>query len=223
MPVANSYIDYFKVRNTTNHPITLGDLVNVLIPAKRNVDLLQQPRVTKEKINQSVHLQTAIRVGWLVVTKPSKKSKTKRERQATVSDEIYDEIVSLDGLSDVSISSLQDNDLLQYDSAIGEWVNQSSSATDIHLNVVTKTADYTAASGDDVILCDATNPFTVTLPTAVGVVGEVYHIKKIDSTINNVTIEANGSETIDGELTKTINTQWNSVQLVSDGSNWMIL
>ena len=47
--------------------------------------------------------------------------------------------------------------------------------------------------------------------------------QKIDSSTNVVTIEPTGSETIDGEATIEIITQWTSLRLQSDGNNWVIL
>jgi hypothetical protein len=92
------------------------------------------------------------------------------------------------------------------------------------LTLVTKTANYTIAGGDSVILCNAAaGAFTVTLPTAVGREGKVYHTKKIDSSGNLVTVDGNASETIDGDTTKVISTQYDSMMIISDGSNWHIV
>lgn len=68
--IANTYIDALKVRNLTNNPVTLGDLVNFQVPANGTVDLLKVPRVTKEKINQSQHLKAAVDAGILRIIKP---------------------------------------------------------------------------------------------------------------------------------------------------------
>ncbi len=88
---------------------------------------------------------------------------------------------------------------------------------------VAKTADYTAA-GDDTILMNATSGnLTVTLPAAAGKVGWVYNIKKTDSSENTVTIDGNASETIDGETTLVLTLQYQSVSILSDGSNWHII
>jgi len=89
MPAQNSYIDSFKVRNTTTHPITLGDLVNVTVLPGKTLDLLKQPRVTKDRINQSAALQLAFKSGVLVrIEEPSVLSKTRDERAATIADEL---------------------------------------------------------------------------------------------------------------------------------------
>lgn len=93
-----------------------------------------------------------------------------------------------------------------------------------YVNVVTKTASYVATTADTVILCDATSgDITITLPTAVGISGKVFNIKKTNSNANSVTIDANASQTIDGDLTQIITSQYDSVTIVSDGSNWHII
>ncbi len=224
MGVVNSYIDHFTVRNTTNRPITLGDLVNVLVPAKKSIDLLKQPRVTKEKINQSHHLQIAVRNGWLVVSKPLKRLKATRERQATVSDEIYTDAIFLDDLIDVTISGVDDDDFLQYDEDLGKWVNRPPTEIDVNLKVITITSNYTALPLDDLILCNASSRnITVTLPTAVGRSGKRYYIKKIDTSTHTVTIDPNGNETMDS-FSECIITSFNTcLTPASDGSNWFIL
>lgn len=53
MPISPNYLDKFEVRNVTNSPVTLGDLVNVNVSPNRTLDLLKQSRVTKDKINRS--------------------------------------------------------------------------------------------------------------------------------------------------------------------------
>jgi hypothetical protein len=92
------------------------------------------------------------------------------------------------------------------------------------LSVTSKTANYTALYSDDVILGDATSgAFAVTLPTAVGNAGKVFYIKKTDSSGNAVTINTTSSQTIDGSTTNVIQTQYKTIQVVSNGSNWSIL
>ncbi len=89
MPVANRYLDEFKVKNVSSRPVTLGDLVNVTIGPGRILDLLKQPRVTKDKINQSQDLQLAFRMGVLQrLEERSPSTKTRDERAATIADEL---------------------------------------------------------------------------------------------------------------------------------------
>ena len=64
---------------------------------------------------------------------------------------------------------------------------------------------------------------TITLPAASACTGRVYNIKKIDSSVNTVTIDANASETIDGALTIVISAQYQNIQIQSNGVGWDIL
>lgn len=86
-----------------------------------------------------------------------------------------------------------------------------------------KVAAYNAAE-ETVIPCDATTAaFAVNLPTAVGIRGRVYIIKKVDVTANAVTVTPNGAETIDGAATVVLNAQWQVTRIVSDNANWLII
>ena len=88
----------------------------------------------------------------------------------------------------------------------------------------TKTANYTLTASDSFIAANATTAaFAVTLPTAVGIAGRVYTIKKIDSTANGVSINTTSSQTIDGAATLSLSTQYAKVSVISDGANWLIL
>lgn len=92
------------------------------------------------------------------------------------------------------------------------------------LAVVSKTANYTATTSDNVVLCDATGAaFTIILPTAVGNTGKNLIIVKTDSTANIVTIDGNASETIDGSLTVICEVQYERISIVSNGTNWNIV
>lgn len=73
------------------------------------------------------------------------------------------------------------------------------------------------------ILVDCSGgPVTITLPPVSGL-KRVYFIKKIDSTLNQMTIDGDGAETIDGNTTITSNTQWEAFRLHTDGSAWYIV
>lgn len=92
------------------------------------------------------------------------------------------------------------------------------------LAITTITADTTLTGSYIVVLCDASVvAITVTLPAAASNSGRRYFIKKIDSSANAVTIDANASELIDGDLTAVLTSQYEAPQIVCDGSNWHIL
>ena len=50
--------------------------------------------------------------------------------------------------------------------------------------------------------------------------GKVYYIKT--TTADTITINTTSSQTIDGELSVEIATQYAALMLISDGSNWYI-
>jgi hypothetical protein len=92
------------------------------------------------------------------------------------------------------------------------------------VNTKAISATDTMDNTDDVWLVDASGAArTVNLPTAASRKFRKYTIKKTDATGNLVTIDGNSSETIDGELTHDLTTQYESVTIVSDGSNWHII
>lgn len=89
--------------------------------------------------------------------------------------------------------------------------------------VRTETAAYTAAGTDFAILCDASGGiFTVTLPPAADNKGLLLYIQRT-SAANNVTIDGNGSETINGSATVTLSSQYASRLLISNGVGWSVI
>ena len=92
------------------------------------------------------------------------------------------------------------------------------------VTVSTKTSAYTLMPTDFVILGDCTSgAFSLTLPTAAAGVGRIFFLKKIDSSANVLTVQANGAETIDGSNTFLLPSQWQTVTVVSSGSAWYVL
>jgi len=91
----------------------------------------------------------------------------------------------------------------------------------VQMPVVSKTSAYTMSTTDFMVLASG-SAFTVTLPNAVSVApNQIYTIKKTDSNFANIiTIATTASQTIDGSLTTTLNTQGETIQVISDGSNW---
>jgi|TARA_R110002110_G_scaffold110087_18_gene274584 hypothetical protein len=114
--------------------------------------------------------------------------------------------------------------------AAGSLTSDGSGALSFTSAVVTylaKTADYTVTTGDAGTDCQITVDAsgagrTITLYASSGNSGRQVKVKKIDSSVNTVTIDGNSSETIDGTTTKVISAQYTSLSLVCDGSNWHI-
>ena len=68
---------------------------------------------------------------------------------------------------------------------------------------------------------NATAGLVLTLPTAVGNGGLMYHIK--NTSTGNVIVSGVGGETLDGQLSFEMSTQYQSIKVQSTNSNWIIL
>ena len=89
-----------------------------------------------------------------------------------------------------------------------------------------KTAAYTGGAGDDAstILCSAASADYAVALTAAATLGDGFTvtIKKSDATKFMITINPNGSETIDGLPDLKLRQEHASVTLICDGSNWHV-
>lgn len=89
--------------------------------------------------------------------------------------------------------------------------------------VSSPTATYTATAQDLTVLGNTTSAaFTITLPAAATRNGEPLTITKTNATANDLTIDGNASETINGSATIALSAQYESVTLVPNGSNWFV-
>jgi hypothetical protein len=74
------------------------------------------------------------------------------------------------------------------------------------------------------VRCNAAGAgFTITLPAAAGCTGRLYNIKKVDASSNTIIIDANSSETIDGDLGVNLESQYDCLTIQSNGTGWDIL
>jgi len=81
------------------------------------------------------------------------------------------------------------------------------------------TSSYTVGVND--YLIDVTgNTITITLPTAVGINGKNYVIKNSGSGV--VTVATTSGQTIDNTSSKSLKNN-DSIEVISDGSNWVIV
>lgn len=86
------------------------------------------------------------------------------------------------------------------------------------------TTGTTLGTAESIVICNnGSTAITETLPTAVGITGRIYTIKKGTSSTANVTIDAAGSETIDGALTLVLSDDQGAVTIVSDGAGWKVI
>ena len=84
-----------------------------------------------------------------------------------------------------------------------------------------KTGNYTASNWEFVLvnLVGASNDVTITLPAASSNVQVAVKISSL-AMGKTVTVDGNASETIDGTPTKTLDSDYESIHLISDGSAW---
>jgi hypothetical protein len=106
------------------------------------------------------------------------------------------------------------------------WTVDNVTTISQQITTQSKSGNYTTVvtDRDSLILCDSTSAsFTITLlPAATAGNGFVQYIKKTDSSAHTVTIQANAAETMDGSNTFIIGSQYDSIELISDGINWYL-
>ena len=106
-----------------------------------------------------------------------------------------------------------------------EHAQQVNNLTEHYTPVSVTAATHTeiATEGNALILCDCTaNNITVNLPSAAGNRAKIY-VKKMDASVNTVTLEGLGAETIDGAANKVITVQYFCYSIMSDNANWVIV
>lgn len=87
--------------------------------------------------------------------------------------------------------------------------------------VTTVATDLTLDASHRIIICNnGSTARTITLPTAVGIKGRTYTIKRDDTSTANITIATTSSEIIDGETTYALTDAKESVTVISDGADW---
>lgn len=125
-------------------------------------------------------------------------------------------IPGLKELHDVQISSIQNNQILKYNLGNNRWENFDSNT----LQTTIKTSNYTITSDDYVIIGNSATPFTITMLPANVNTNRNFVIKNKGS--GKVTIDATGLGQIDGTNTYILN-RYQSITLISDGTNWNII
>ena len=91
---------------------------------------------------------------------------------------------------------------------------------------IERTVDATFTNGDTIasdinLVAGGAGGIGVKLPAPVS--GKMVIVKKSDSAAGAVTVNQNGSETIDGATSKVLYYQYESMTFVSDGTNWFIV
>jgi len=99
-------------------------------------------------------------------------------------------------------------------------------ATATSTGSISATGDVNENAGIDTYFCTNaadTGDITITLPSAAGLTGREFTFIKTDSTTNNIIIDGDGSETLNGYSSITLDCQYARIKIVSDGSNWQVL
>ncbi len=93
-----------------------------------------------------------------------------------------------------------------------------------HAAIDNSDSPYTVELPDRGLDCDATSgAITVNLPAVAESKGRLLDIAKIDSSANAVTIDADGSEEINGATTLVLSDQYDAATLLCIGSEWIRL
>ena len=138
------------------------------------------------------------------------------------------DILVENGSNVVRLAVGTDDQVLTADSSTATgltWADASAGSSTLETQETIDSTDSPFTPGTNrTIFADASSgDITIDLPTASGIGGRIYNIKKIDTTSNKVVLNPSGSETIDGELTVDIIRAYESVTLQSDGANWYII
>jgi hypothetical protein len=107
-------------------------------------------------------------------------------------------------------------DVLTLSSVLGECEWQSL------INVVNTTINYIANNKEVVLVTTGATDKDVTLPLAAQANQQIT-IKKIDAGAGVVHVLGNGVETIDGINDQPLNSQYNAMTVVSNGTEWFII
>jgi hypothetical protein len=136
-------------------------------------------------------------------------------------------VAALNDIGDVSAAAPNNGDVIAYNSTSGDWeaTAQSGGGLAPSVTVSSPSADQglIAPSGiEEVYIYTPTTDITVNL-VAAATCGSGFKYQIKNRSTNTITIDPNGSETVDGSATFDLSTQEASVTLITDGSNWFII
>jgi hypothetical protein len=98
--------------------------------------------------------------------------------------------------------------------------NYTQSTEAFYGNIRNISSNYSVNASDFTLVCVA-NTFNVTLPNASTNTGRVIHIK--NNGLGIITVNTVSGQTIDGSPNLTLNNQYQSKSLISDGANWIVI
>ncbi len=101
---------------------------------------------------------------------------------------------------------------------LSSYANVNSFTGAIQRPVTVITTNTTLSHNHYFVNCNSTGTITITLPQAALCPGREYIIKNINT--GSVIIDGNGSDTIDGSLTKSLTSQYQSITIIAQGGKW---
>jgi hypothetical protein len=142
---------------------------------------------------------------------------------------LQDSTATIDDSGLLTATSILSNSSITSTTAI---INGLITAYSVYVNgeffnaTVAKSADYIVLDDDRVLHIEVTTGATdkiITLPTLADNLDRVLHITKVDAGAGEVIIDGEGTETIAGDLTKTIAYQYTTAQLKAGSSEWLLI
>ena len=124
----------------------------------------------------------------------------------------------------VGFADASGNRKVRYRNVENQFHLSSGQRYDIHATS-SATLNMTTTDGRVMILADtSSNAITINLPAAATNSGRIIYIKDKggNAGTNNITIDPDGSETIDGGSTVAINSNYGSMLILCDGTRWHI-
>lgn len=101
-------------------------------------------------------------------------------------------------------------------------VNVRTLLTSLATSVASPTTNYSVLATDHTVLADASSgELTVTLPSAVLNPNRIIVVKRINATNNVIVDSVAGS--IDGDVSRTLASQWLTERYQSNGANWFVI
>jgi hypothetical protein len=108
-------------------------------------------------------------------------------------------------------------------SGAGTWTAPPSPIVQMLTASSNTTLSASASNPNATVSCTGgSGGITITLPTAVGISGYSFTLKKVDSAAGAITVNTTSSQTIDGGTDWLLPDQWQYVTVESNGSNWLI-
>lgn len=92
------------------------------------------------------------------------------------------------------------------------------------VGVKSASSPTTIEDDDTLFLIDASaGPVSIDLPLAADNIGRAVVFKKVDASLNAVTLAADGADLIDGAATLAITTQYLAYHVVADSNGWWVI